>query len=506
MMRAKSIAFNAPEFTTQLQTYCTGLLEWLQDIRKLPVSPPHLDAHIAAFTETTLPEAGLGLTGAVSEFRARVAPGLANTAGPRAFPWVIGGVTPGAFLGALYQVQFDQINMVSGASIAPKLESETINLLLDLFDLPREGFTGTLTTGATASNISGLACARQWWGHQHGINIADVGMSGLPPIEVYSACPHASVDKALGILGCGRKSLIRVKRMPGREAVDLASLAEHLSKSTAKAKIVAASAGTVNTADFDALRDVAAICREHNAWLHVDAAFGLFAKCHPAFTALADAVELADSITADAHKWLNVPYDCGILFVKKDHKPHLVSSFSSVADYMSQAADEPMNKGIENSRALRALAVWMTLKTYGREGYRELIERNCAFASAAATSLSELGDYELLAPVRLNVVLFHAKGIATAAENAQLIKHINATGKIFITGTVYDGMPGMRIAICNWQTDIGEDLSAVVEALAEGMAAYKSGGASTTPEEGKVVALGWVPPVVDASKTAAPKL
>ena len=465
------ITFNPNELSKLLSNYCTDLRKWLDEIRELPIIPPNLEAQIAALNEPSLPDAGQGLSVTVSEFKSRIAPGLANTAGPRAFPWVIGGVTPAALLGALYQIQFDPINMVSGASIGPKLESETINLLLDLFQLSREHFTGTLTTGATASNLSGLACARQWWGLQHGVNIAEVGMNNLPAMEVYAACPHASIDKALSILGYGRNNLIRVKCLPNREAIDIASLTQHLSQSSAKAKIVIASTGTVNTADFDSLREVATLCHKHNAWLHVDAAFGLFAKCHPQFAALADGIELADSITTDAHKWLNVPYDCGIFFLKKVHKPHLVATFSSIADYMSQAADEPMNKGIENSRSLRALSVWMTLKAYGHKGYRDLIDRNCAFASAVAALIQESRDYELLAPVRLNIVLFRAKNITNAAENAQLIKHINATGKIFITGTIYNGIPALRIAVCNWRTNIEEDLDAVKEALAEGFRA-----------------------------------
>ncbi len=430
------ITFDPNELSKLLSNYCIDLLKWLEKIRDLPVTPPDLETQIAALNEPSLPDTGQGLSATVSEFKSRIAPGLSNTAGPRAFPWVIGGVTPAALLGALYQIQFDPINMVSGASIGPKFENETINLLLDLFQLSRENFTGTLTTGATASNLSGLACARQWWGLQHDVNIAEIGMNNLPIMEVYAACPHASIDKALSILGCGRNNLIRVRCLPNREAIDLASLTHHLSQSSAKAKIVIASAGTVNTADFDSLREISALCRKHNAWLHVDAAFGLFAKCHPQFAALADGIELADSITTDAHKWLNVPYDCGIFFLKKAHKPHLVATFSSVADYMSQAADEPMNKGIENSRSLRALSVWMTLKAYGHEGYSDLIARNCAFANAVAALIRESHDYELLAPVRLNIALFRAKNITSSAENAQLIKHINATDKIFITQVI----------------------------------------------------------------------
>ena len=383
-------------------------------------------------------------------------------------------------MGTLYQVLYDQINMVSGASIAPKLEAETIKLLLDLFKLPRESFEGNFTTGATASNICALATARQWWGEQHGVNVAANGIAGLPPFEIYSGSPHASISKALGILGVGRNSLKLVPTLPDREAVNIEALDALLTRSTARAKIIVASAGTVNTGDFDDLIRIKALCQKHNAWLHVDAAFGLFAQCSDQYQKLISGIELADSITADGHKWLNVPYDCGMLFINSAHKCHQVAAFSSVADYMSKAADEPMNKGIENSRALRALPVWTTLKAYGAQGYKELVEHNCAFAKEAAAMISKTSEYALLAPVKLNIVLFHGIGINTSEENAKLTQEINKTGKIFITSTVYAGKPALRIAVCNWQTSIDLDLKAVLAALMEGMLSYREKFAPTT--------------------------
>lgn len=474
LARISSIAFNKAELGRLLGAFTTDVLGFYESSREHPVTPPDLAARIAALSEAPLSTDGLGLEGATTALKKEILPGLAHTAGPRAFPWVIGGVTPAAFVGALYQVLYDQINMVSGASIGPKLETETIKLLLDLFGLPREIFEGNFTTGATASNICALATARQWWGEQHGVNIATDGMLGLPPVEVYSASPHASVPKALGILGMGRKSLQLIPTITDREAVDIAALETALARSTAVAKIVVASAGTVNTGDFDDIARVREICSKYNAWLHVDAAFGLFAQCSARYRDLIAGIETADSITADGHKWLNVPYDCGMLFVRSTHKRQQVAAFSSIADYMSKAADEPMNKGIENSRALRALPAWVSLKAYAHKGYEELVEQNCAFAQEAATMIAHLGTYALLAPVRLNIVLFQGLGIHSSEENAKLVQAINATGKIFITSTVYAGKPALRIAVCNWQTNIAEDLAAVCEALTEGMTAYQA--------------------------------
>lgn len=285
----------------------------------------------------------------------------------------------------------------------------------------------------------------------------------------FSSSPHASIYKSLGILGCGRKSLNIIAHLPNREAIDIGALERALSKSSAKAKIIIASAATVNSGDFDDLVSLAAICRRYNAWLHVDAAFGLFARCSPDYITLTTGIEEADSITVDGHKWLNVPYDCGILFIKQEHKEYLLSAFSSSASYMSNASDEPMNKGVENSRALRALPIWTTLKAYGHLGYQELIERNCKFAQAIAAMINKMDNYILLAPVKLNIVLFKGKNISSPEQNQELLSKINGSGKIFITSTIYEGKPSLRLAVCNWMTDISKDISAVEEALNQGL-------------------------------------
>lgn len=473
MKNPASISLNKVILAELLSSFAADVLGFYESIRSRPVVPLDLPERIAALVDDALKTEGLGLEGATRILKKDILPGLANTSGPRAFPWVIGGVTPAAFIGALYQILYDQINMVSGASIGPKLETVTIKLLLDLFELPRDIFEGSFTTGATSSNICALATARQWWGEQNGINIAVEGMTDLPPFEIYSASPHASISKALGVLGMGRKSLILTPTLTAREAIDADALEVYLARSTARAKIVVASAGTVNTGDFDDLIRIREICSKYNAWLHVDAAFGLFAKCHAKYKNLIAGIELADSVTADGHKWLNVPYDCGMLFIKSVHKSCQIATFSSVADYMSKAADEPMNKGIENSRALRALPAWVSLKAYGHQGYEKLVEHNCAFAQAVAAMLSESGHYKLLAPVRLNIVLFQGIEISSLEENAKLVQEINKTGKIFITATVYEGKPALRIAVCNWQTSIILDLSVTQEALMEGLSAYR---------------------------------
>ena len=467
------IIFNHAQIAKLLQSFSEDVAHFYESIRLHPVTPPDLLQRIAALVEGPLNEYGLGIHNATAVLKETILPGLAYTAGPRAFPWVIGGVTPAALIGALYQILYDQINMVSGASIGPQLEKETIRLLLDLFHLPRAIFDGIFTTGATASNICALAIARQWCGQEYGLDIATEGVDVIPSIQIYSAAPHASIAKALSVLGIGRKNLMIVPTIKDREVIDITSLESALAKSDRKAKIVVASAGTVNSGDFDAIAKIRTLCDRYNAWLHVDAAFGLFAACSNDHKILLNGIESADSITVDGHKWLNVPYDCGMLFVKEAHKRHQAATFSSISNYMSLAADEPMNKGLENSRALRALPVWLALKAYGHQGYQELVKDNCAFASAAAELIVATGLYELLTPVRLNIVLFKAKNVDSLEENNRLLAEINKTGKIFMTSTVWAGKQALRIAVCNWQTSIDLDLSALGEALTAGMVKYK---------------------------------
>lgn len=468
-----SIIFDKKILDKLLDDFRNDVINFYNTIREQSVIPTDLAIQVEGFVELPLSLNGCGLNLATKALKKDILPGLAYTAGPRSFPWVVGGTTPAAFMGALYQVLYDQINMVSGASIGPKLEHETIKLLMDLFGLSRKFFDGNFTTGATASNISALAIARQWWGEQYGVNIATEGMTALPPCEIYSGSPHASISKALSILGMGRKNLILVPLLKKQEAINIAALEEYLVKSKAKAKIIVASAGTVNTGDFDDLIKIKELCIKYNAWLHVDAAFGLFASCSERYSKLIKGIEAADSITADGHKWLNVPYECGMLFIKKEHKKHQIHTFSSIADYMSKSADEPLNKGIENSRKLSAISVWASLKAYGRSGYSELVERNCAFAKEAADMINNMSEYEILSPVKLNIVLFKAKIIQKSEENQKLLQEINATGKIFITSTIYNNNPALRIAVCNWQTDSQLDLPAVYEALTDGINSYK---------------------------------
>ncbi|RSN68910.1 pyridoxal phosphate-dependent decarboxylase family protein, partial [Actinomadura sp. WAC 06369] len=282
-------------------------------------------------------------------------------------------------------------------------------------------------------------------------------------VRVLSGAAHSSVAKALAMLGLGRRSLVGVPAVAGREAVDPAALERALREADGPC-VVVANAGTVNTGDFDDLRAVAALRERYPFWLHVDAAFGGFAALSPAHAHLVAGLDAADSVCVDLHKWLNVPYGSALQFTRR---PDLQASvFRNAAAYLGPSGGAPdlVHLTPENSRRLRALAAWFTLRAYGRKGHREIVERCTACARALGDAVEAVPGLRLLAPVRLNVVCFTLADRPDAARLAALADRV--AGEAFLTPTVHDGVPALRAAFSNWRT--GEaDVHRVAAALRE---------------------------------------
>lgn len=399
---------------------------------------------------TPLPAQGAGLEATVDEFAARWEPALSASAGPRYLGFVTGGVTPAALAGDWLTATWDQNAMSSLDGAGQHLERETIGWLRRLFGLSEEHH-GTFVSGATMSNTVGLAIAREWLGEQQGISPAEHGAGALGTIRVLSGAAHSSVSKGLSMLGLGRQALVRVPARPGREAVDLAALEHALAEGEVDgSRIVVANAGTVNTVDFDDLRAIAALRERYSFWLHVDAAFGAFAALSPEHAHLVDGLDLADSICIDLHKWLNVPYDSAVQFTRRPDLQTIV--FQNAAAYLGPLGDTPDMAHLtpENSRRLRALAAWFTLRAYGRDGHREITERCIACARVLGDAVENTPGLRLLAPVRLNVVCFTFVDNPTAERLAALAKRLSDVA--FLTPTVLDGVPALRAAFSNWQT------------------------------------------------------
>ena len=412
------------------------------DERRVAVSPE-------ARPHEPLPDEGLGAKKALEHFMTRYGDGLSGSAGSRYFGFVTGGVTPAALAADWLTSTFDQNVMSYGDSVAPLLELETLAMFRDLLELP-ESFSGVFVTGATMSNFTGLALARQWVGKQQGSDVAKDGVQGTIP--VFAGTAHSSVYKALAMLGLGRSSLEETACLAGREAVAVRALEGRLEALNAQPCIVVANAGTVNTADYDDLGAIAELKKISPFWLHVDAAFGGFAAASPKTAHLVQGWEHADSITVDAHKWLNVPYDSGVLFTR--HPKLQLEVFQNAAVYLGTPADEPsfVHRTPENSRRLRALPAWMTLQAYGKEGYRELVERCCDLAAVLGERLETSPDFQLLAPVKMNGVCFTLRDPTTENVSSYL-QRLRATGEVFLTATNLYGTPAMRVSISNWRTE-----------------------------------------------------
>ncbi|MGH2997142.1 MAG: pyridoxal phosphate-dependent decarboxylase family protein, partial [Gaiellaceae bacterium] len=380
-----------------------------------------------------------------------------RSSGPRFFHFVTGGTTPAA-LGADWLASLLDQNSFSAVSspYGAQLEEVAVRWLLDLFELP-EVWGGVLTTGATMANFVGLACGRRWWAEQHGADLDERGFAGLPAVPVFSSeYVHASARKALAMLGIGRESV---------QVVDPAGLERALEELKGAPAILIGNAGDVNTGDFDPIAQMADLAERHRAWLHVDGAFGLFARLTPRAAALAAGVERADSVIADGHKWLNVPYDCGFAFVRD--RELLREPFRLTAAYLP--SDESPSP--EASRRARALAVWTTLRAYGRAGHRTMVERHLELAQHLSARVDETPELERLAETKLNIVCFRFRPEGMAEEelddlNLALGQDVLADGRVFFGTTRYRGKAAFRPAIVNWRTE-ERDVDLLLDVLLE---------------------------------------
>ena len=403
-----------------------------------------------------LPESGDGALVALTELVERARAAATRSSGPRFFHFVTGGGTPAALGADWLASAYDQNAFAFASSpLAARLEQVSMSWLRQLFELPEE-MGGVLTTGATMANFTALAAARNWWAEKVGGD-EERGLSGLPaPMILSSGYVHPSVVQAVGMLGLGRGNIERLARDDvGR--LDLEALERRLGESETPA-IVVANAGEVNAGDFDPISDVADLAERHGAWLHVDGAFGLFARVAPSARGLAAGIERAHSVISDGHKWLNVPYDCGFAFVREPERLPRALNFG--APYLPAADEERPSFGFlapESSRRARSLAVWATLRAYGREGYREMVERHLGLAQRVAERVDAAPELERLAEVPLNIVCFRVRPAGMPEPelddlNRRVGAALLADGRVFAGTTVYGGKVALRPAIVNWQT------------------------------------------------------
>lgn len=471
-MSAKDSTFptreELPEVIKLVSREASAYLEGLDD---RPARSKRASEALDRFNES-LPHVG---SGAVQALVSLISEGLeasVATAGPRSSHFVIGGTTPAALGADWLTTTLDQMAYAWVASpLATRLEQISLQWLQEMFGLPQE-WQGVMTTGATMANFVCLAAARQWYGEQLGVDVAEHGLQNLTDLHVFSSgIIHPSDVKVFSMLGMGRSCVTRLVANESEE-FDLSALENALKELHGSPSIIVAVAGEPNAGMFDPISSLADLAAEYNAWLYVDGAFGLFAALSPEHKDLVRGVDRAHSVAVDGHKWLNVPYDCGFAFVSD--ATVMGKSFAHAAEYLPDPTDpEPVLGSLapEMSRRARSLAVWATLKAYGRQGIQHMVEQNVELARALSQLVEDLPDLELLADVPLNVVCFRYNPGALAEDSLnQLNRELGAAlledGRVFVGTTTYRGKVGLRPAIVNWRTR-RSDILMLVETVRE---------------------------------------
>ncbi len=422
-----------------------------------PVFPRATADELRAAFAGPLPESPTDPRTVIAELAAAADPGLVAEPAGRYFGFVIGGAVPASLAADWLTSAWDQNAglYVCGPSAAV-VEEVAGAWLIELLGLPAHASFGFVTGGQMA-NFAGLAAARHHVLAQADWDVERKGLNGAPPVRVIvGEKRHGTIDRALRMLGLGAPTdVVPVDRQGRMLAQDL--------KISDGPTIVCAQAGEVNTGAFDPFHAIAdARDAAPNAWVHVDGAFGLWAAVSDSLRPYVDGVERADSWATDAHKWLNVPYDCGVAFTA--HPESHSGAFSARAAYLVADGEtrEQIDWNPEHSRRARAFPVYAAIRSLGRSGITELVERCCRHARRFAAGLEDLGA-EVLNDVELNQVLFR---FASDVETDGALRAVQDSGEAWMSGTTWDGRAAIRISVSNWQTS-DEDVERTLAAFAQ---------------------------------------
>jgi glutamate/tyrosine decarboxylase-like PLP-dependent enzyme len=436
-------------------TACRAI-RYLESLDGRPVAPtPSAVADLAKFrvplqAEPAAPEAVL------QQLDDLGSPGTMAMAGPRFFGFVIGSALPVTVAANWLATAWDQNAALFNATPATStLEQVALGWMVDLLGLP-PATGGAFVTGTTVAHITALAAARHAVLAREGWNVEADGLFGAPPITVViSAEAHPTLFKALGVVGLGRNRVVRVAvDEQGRMRPDALP---RMSGPT----ILCVQAGNVNTGACDPLAPLSERGHAAGAWVHVDGAFGLWARVAPSRAHLVDGLELADSWATDGHKWLNVPYDSGVTFVRDVEA--LRAAMSITAEYLPTVTEHrnPSDYTPELSRRARGVEIWAALRTMGRSGLAEMVERNCRQARRFAEAFRAAG-YQVLNDVVLNQVLV---SFGEPERTNRVIAGIQADGTCWCGGTVWQGHTALRISVSSWATtdaDVEKSIAAIL--------------------------------------------
>ncbi len=438
---------------------------------ELRVGPPAGREWVRATIDSELAEEGRPLDAVLEELVSGAEPGLMSSAGPRYFGFVVGGSLDAALIADLVTTGWDQVAFNEATSPAAlAFEDLAGEWLKELLHIPASASVG-FVTGGQAANTVGLAAARWQVLADHGWDVGRDGLGGAPSVRVVAGAErHATIDRALRLLGLGEVSLVEVPAGPDG-SMDNGELVAALAALPDGPTIVCAQAGNVNTGAFDDLAAISAAARSVGAWLHVDGAFGLWAAASPRTAHLVAGIELADSWACDGHKWLNVPYDSGYAFCA--HPDVHATAMAYTAAYLTgQVAGRVFGGGDfvpESSRRARGFATWAAIRSLGRTGIADLVDGCCRLARRFACGVDQMDGFEVVNDVVLNQVLVRVGG----AELTDAVEHrIQQDGVCWLGATTWRGERLLRISVSNWSTTEA-DIDRCLAALA---AARHSGG------------------------------
>jgi glutamate/tyrosine decarboxylase-like PLP-dependent enzyme len=437
--------------------------DFLEGLPDRPVFPRVGVDELRARLGGPVPEEGTDAAEVVRELAATGGDAAVAIPGGRYFGFVIGGAVPASLAADWLTSTWDQNAGLYVAGPAAAIVEEIAGAwLADLLALPRaQSFA--FVTGTQMAHATAMAAARNHVLAERGWDVEEKGLTGAPPIRVFAGeKAHSTFPRALRFIGLGTGSIVRVAA-DGQGRMRADALREALAGHDGPA-IVSAKAGEVNTGSFDPLGEIADAAEAAGAWLHVDGAFGLWAAASPRFAHLVAGAERADSWATDGHKWLNVPYDCGIVLCARP-EPHRRAT-SVYADYLVHADEggprDEMDWTPEFSRRARGFTVYAAIRQLGRSGIAELVERCCDHATRFAAGIAELPGVEVLNEVVLNQVLFRFE---SDERTLAALAAVQASGEAWMSGSVWDRRQAIRISVSNWQTT-AEDIDRTVAAFA----------------------------------------
>ena len=443
-------------------------MSFLERVGEPPVFPNVSIGDLRRGLDVPLPDAATDPTVVLEQLAAAAEPGLVKSQGGRYFGFVTGGALPAAIGADWLTSAWDQNSFSYISSPAASvIEEVAARWLLEVLDLP-SGSATAFVTGCQMAHVTALAAARHRVLGDAGWDVSSRGLYGAPEVSIVAGeLRHSTVDRALRLLGMGTDSLRLVDcDDAGRMISD--HLAEVMDDLTSPI-IIVAQAGEVNTGSFDPIDEIAQLGHEAGAWLHIDGAFGMWARAEPTLAHLARGTERADSWAFDAHKWLNVPYDSGVAMVA--HPTALQAAMAYTGAYLMPSRDhrDAMDWTPDASRRARGIPIYAALRSLGRRGVGELVGRSCRLARTLANGLTDLG-LELLNDVVLNQVLVRASSDAATEE---LLAEIQAGGEAWMGGTTWDDRRAIRVSVSGWAST-EEDVSRTVAAFDSALSALNT--------------------------------